>query len=258
MSRMLGLPLEWAIHPGWVPGSHVLGLGLFSFLAVEWKSADVRKYLWIALSILAGVLIAGQVTARFVLESYFLAGAAVAVSHWNFRKRILRSILSIQALVVLAMAVYAAFLLFPSNFGESFRNETMHKVAHNYSVSRWLDDVLPENVILLSRIRSNAILPRPSRSSNVMQYRKTADQLALIQDLYSSGKDVVLVEYVTQFPGLSRLPDCAFEVIAGPRKFELATRNPLNRRGNSQFSLIVLRYVGQCSRRVQGVINPDN
>ena len=240
--RYLGLPLEWMFSPNLIVGTNVFGIGLLGFLAVDLKNSQSRQYLGIALSILILVLALGQITARFAFESFALAGVALAVCEWNKRKRVLFHLLFAQTLLVLVMAIYTAGLLFPGSFSQSHRHALMHKVAHNYSVTQWLDEVVPKNALLLSRIRSNVLLPRRSRSSDEVRYLSRADYFRLIKQLSVTNDHLIFVEYDALYPRYSVLDQCNSRILDGPQSFKHASRNPFTRNKLS-FSLIVLEYI---------------
>jgi hypothetical protein len=224
-------------------GSNVLGIGLIAFIGIDWSNRTSWQYLAIAAVIMVATLFNGQITARFVFESFALSAIALAVCNWNRRKAMFQYALLAQALLVSVIAIYTAALLFPGNFGAGHRDAVMRKVAHNYAVSRWLESIVPEDALLLSRIRSNVLLPRRSRSSDEVRYLNKDEYRTLVDKLANEEGPIIFVEYDLMYSGYSVLDHCNSKILDGPGWFNYAARNPVTRNSVPRFSLVVLEYL---------------
>ncbi len=241
LARLMALPLEWIFSPNLLVGSNVLGIGMLAFLTITRADRPSKALLGCAAMMLVLVLLLCQLSARFAFESYLaIAGAAVA-SAWNPRKRVFQYALVAQGAVVATMAVYTAVVLFPGALSDSERHRVMGKTALHYDATRWLDSVLPQRAMLLSPLRVNALLPRPFRSYDERVFLSPDDHRERLRRLSRAAETLVWVEDAEWYErGRSLYARCVSRVIAGPKRFDYASRNPLARRNYEATDWIVL------------------
>ena len=239
LERLLAIPKEWLFSPNLLVGSNVFGIGLLALLTLGKCARSCAVFVGGALGMLCLQLLLGQVTPRFFLEGYLLMCAAVAATPWNSRKLLLQRALTVQSCLTAVMAVYTAALLFPGSLSEAQRERVMSVAAFHYQASKWLDEVLPEDVLLLAEMRSNALLPRPFRSNTEFAYVRRDQYLDGLAEL-SRGEDrVVFARYFYPEYPFPELESCSSRLVSTPREFEYASRNPFFRREMSAYSIVV-------------------
>ena len=112
----------------------------------------------------------------------------------------------------------------------------MHRAAYQYSAANWLNQVLPNDAVVLSGLRSVSLLHRDfvpmdwlnfdlDRTRYYEQIRKkSVNFIALRGEL---SKDFILY-------------GCVGDHYAGPKSFITATRNPFNR--GKEYSVTAYRF----------------
>lgn len=225
-----------------IPGSlgtlsTVLGLGpLLLFMGLkEARTHLVPEVLLICVAVdVVSIAVFSQLQARFFFEPYLWIVAAGAASAWTPGKRLLFKLMVGQLVVVALMAVFGAATLFPGSLTSVWRDRVMSGASYGYAETRWLNQVLPPEAVVLSSIKSSAVMPRPHLSANVFDFFDLSrpDELARFKAMAIAAQVNTLV---TEFPLLpvitaSLLPGLG-EPLAGPKEFSRAVRNPWNRGG---------------------------
>jgi hypothetical protein len=215
--------------------STVLGLGpLLLFVGLkEVRVHLVTKILLICVAVDAAFILAfSQLQARFFFEPYLWIVAAGTASPWTPVKKLLSRLMVVQLAAVALMAIFGAATLFPGSLTSAWRDRVMSQAAYGYAETRWLNQVLPPEAVVLSSIKSSALMPRPFLSSNVFDFYNLDQpaELARFKALAIAAKVNTLVANVRTLPVIpsSLLPGLG-EPLAGPEDFSRAVRNPWNR-----------------------------
>jgi hypothetical protein len=229
--------------------STVLGLGPLLFLVglkEAWEHLIPRILLGCAAVVVVCILSFGYMPARFFLEPYLWIVAAGAASAWTFGKRLLFKLMVGQLCVVAVIAMFGAATLFPGSITSAWRDRVMSQAAFGYAETQWLNQVLPPGAVVLSDIRSSALIPRPFLSSNIFAFSnlRKPDELARAKYLAVAAHVNTLVTRVPMAPMIARvasiLAPAVGKAIAGPKEFHIAARNPRNR--GATYNLMVFRF----------------
>ncbi len=224
-----------------IPGSlgtmsTVLGLGLLLLFVglKEVRAHLVPKVLLVCVAVdVACILAFSQLQARFFFDPYLWIVAATATSAWTFGKRLLFKLMIGQLVVVALMAMFGAATLFPGSLTSAWRDRVMSRAAYGYAETRWLNQVLPPEAVVLSSVKSSALMPRPHLSSNVFDFFDLGrpDELARVKAMAIAAQVNTLVTEVHLSPVIpsSLLPGLG-EPVAGPKELYRGVRNPWNRR----------------------------
>jgi hypothetical protein len=237
------LQLILPVAPTAIP--KVLGLGSLLLLAALpeiRKRGPARFILVSALLILPATLVLAHLGARYLLEPYLWTCAAAGAAPWGRLKRVIFKLMVGQTLVMALITGYGAATLFPGSLTSRWRTAVMTRTASGYAETRWLDQVLPPDAVVVSQLRSAALLPRPFVSRDIFDYDlNIAGERQRVMALLRSHRVNRLIAYfplgseIRQLPGLNPVSP-----LAGPREFGWATRNPWNR-GDGQTLIAVYR-----------------
>lgn len=225
----------------------VLGLGpLFFFVGLgEVRSHIMPRILLLsAVTAIAVILALGQVVGRFLFEPYLWIIAAAAAAAWGPYKTLLFKLMVCQLLLMVLIAGYGAVTLFPGALTASLRHRVMTNAADFYGETRWLDEVLPREAVVLADIRSMALMPRPFLSRDILLFFNLDDPNELARFL-SMAEACRLNTLVIALPPAKKIMDPLAPFlagpIAGPQEFPLAKRNPWNRGSGER--LIAYRFL---------------
>ena len=231
----LPVPLSLIIPTSLGTLTTVLGLGPLMFLVAlgEIRTHLTPRILLIcAMIAIAALLTFSQAFGRFFFEPYLWVIAAVAASAWGSLKRFLFKLMVVQLALMALVAVFGAVTLFPGALTASWRQNVMARSAYCYLETCWLDQVLPQDAVVLPDIRSMALMPRPFLSRDILLFYNLADPPELTRFL-SMAKASNLNTLVLSSPPPKKLMEILGPYLAGPldspRKFHLAVRNPWNR-----------------------------
>ena len=148
----------------------VLGMGpflLFSGIGAI-KASVVAKILLVGAAFAALMtLLLGQIGARFFFEPYLWIIGAAGMAAWRPLKLFSFKILVCQMALMAVFAVFGAATLFPGALTPAWRDTIMAKTAHGYTITRWLNHILPaDTVMVFHKIRASALMPRPFLSKD--------------------------------------------------------------------------------------------
>jgi hypothetical protein len=214
--------------------TQVLGLGPLFFVIglMEFRQNLVTKILLTSAIIASAVILPfSQLTGRFFFEPYLWIIAATAGASWGLLKNFFFKCMIAQLCLIMILSAFGAVTLFPGALTVSLRDKVMMRSAHNYAETKWLDDVLPQNAVVLTEIRSMALMPRPFLSSDMFNYCDMTNP--------SEREKFVNLLRARQVDTLVISPDMAKKIgdylgarlagpLAGPKKFRKAVRNPWN------------------------------
>ncbi|MHB9073519.1 MAG: DUF1420 family protein [Desulfobaccales bacterium] len=215
--------------------STVLGLGpllLFTELK-EARAHLIPRILLGCAAVVAGcIIVLCQRQARFFFEPYLWIVAAGAASAWTPGKSLLFKFMMVQLVLVALMALFGAATLFPGSLTSAGRDRVMSRAAFGYAETRWLNQILPPEAVVLSNVKSSALMPRPHLSANVFDFFDLGkpDELARLKAMAIAAEVNTLVTEVHPSPVLpSRLLPGLGEPLAGPKELHRGVRNPWNR-----------------------------
>ena len=140
--------------------STVLGLGIFSVFFIKIRTYEARVMYWSGIIISLFILVFGNISPRYYLNAYWLFIGAISINELSKKIYFFRKIIFLQAIIITFTSFYGAVSLFPGALSSQLRDSVMSKSANGYSESKWIDDVLPEDALIIAQVRSNALLPR--------------------------------------------------------------------------------------------------
>lgn len=224
----------------------ILGFGTFYFLSFARVNKFKSKYIVVAsLFLIIGYVAFGQQNARFFWEPYLWILLAynfreINIPSLNYLKaKPFRFAIATQAFATTLMISYGVFQLFPGAISLEWRKSVMINSAQGYDVMMWLDDVLPENAVLISSHRSVALSPRKTIATDWFKYVKNEQKgideyLSLIA--LKDPKYFLLISKDNLSDKKNPEPHielpCVGEVYAGPFFANTRTRNPFHSRND--------------------------
>ena len=135
--------------------THTLGLvAFFSLLNFNFKKVLSKKILFISIvhSILS--LIFAQPTGRFFIEPFIWL--LFVSNFYTGNLKIFKKFIFIYSIIFLIIIGYFSINLFKGNLSHKFHEKVMEKNADGYSLYKWANEVLPNDVIIISTHRSFA------------------------------------------------------------------------------------------------------
>ena len=231
------------------------GLGAFLSLAKKSlvKNDALANHFFVVIALITATLglLLGQLNARFFLEPYYWLLFALLV--WSPRlpamlRKTLMILVSTQALAVLTMNSIGLALLSVGAISVEQRKEVLLQRGYDYSAAIWLDEVAPTNAVVLSGLRSVALMPRLTISTDSRSYliAEGLHEHAYFPMLRTKRPTHLLVQSDTNAPAPTR--QCFTEIAAGPKRLRTATRNPFHSGG--EFDVWLLKADDSCLNRL--------
>ncbi len=213
----------------------VLGVGLPLTIILVLNNRMWKNHL----IILAGVVTVlgmtlGQVTSRFFLEPYYwcILGVLMSGSAANsgpLSLKVPQAVVTLQALGVAVMILFGIITLSLGSLSPELRTAVMRVAANDYRAMLWLDRVIPSNGVVLSELRSIALIPRKAYSTDFRNFTAVNSSDRNIYFSKIDWPDAPLYLMTTNVTPDSVTKECLGEIFAGPLRTEAATRNPWNR-----------------------------
>jgi hypothetical protein len=255
---MSTLPFPLGIIVPYSPGSisSVLGLGVLACIVALFH---VRHSLILIIAAFAAVTInylVGARSAGYYLEPYVWLCIAAASAPWSTYKKIVYRLLMAQVAAMLLFAGFGAVKLFPGSLTAGLRDHVMRENAHQYAAMRWVDDVLPRDAVVLSTLRSHALMPRPFVAKDIVTWTDWAspDEAEKTASILKARKfDTVVSEPFIAKALTGKIGVQCSALPARSKKFSTATRNPWNRADE-----INLAVYGMCFAGRPVMICPDS
>jgi hypothetical protein len=226
----------------------VLGIGVlliflvFLVIGEIWTHSAARVILVMILLVTPLCLVLSSVGARYFLEPYLWIVALAALAPWSPAKNLFFKAMVGQMLIMALVAVFGAATLFPGALTTGLRHQVMARAAYEYNETQWLDQILPQDAVVLAEIRSGALLPRPFLSGSLLAFTDL-DNINERKKLISMIDFYQVNTLVAGFPlpndMIQHLGDYLGSQLAGPKEFEVAVRNPWNK--GPAYSLAVYR-----------------
>ena len=219
------------------PGLISTTLGIGPILAMIGLVGLVRKdaRFPIALAIISILLVTilgvaiGQSGARFYLEPF--AWALLLLS-WQrptpslFSNRIVLGVVVCQALLTFSLIIFGIYALLPGALSPTWRSHVMERSANEEM--QWAASILPADAVLLSEARSKALSPVSFVSLDwaIHVNLNSIDAKPYLDEVVERRVTHILVK---GDPEVSPWRGCFGQLVDGPFKAHMATRNPLNR-----------------------------
>ncbi|HUJ89917.1 MAG TPA: DUF1420 family protein, partial [Syntrophorhabdales bacterium] len=231
---MSTLPFPLGIIVPYSPGSisSVLGLGVLACIVALFH---VRYSPILIIAAFATVMInylAGARSAGYYLEPYTWLCIAAASIPWNTCKKIVYRLLMAQVAAMLLFVGFGAAKLFPGSLTAELRDHVMRENAHQYAVMRWLDDVLPRDAVVLSTLRSHALMPRPFVAKDIVtwtDWTSPAEAEKATSIVKAQKFDTVVAEPLEAKELTDNIGVRCTAIPVAPKQFLTVTRNPWNR-----------------------------
>lgn len=217
--------------------STVLGIGILGFFVVYNVSGVSRIILSLSVLIALGFIIARRTLPRYYLESYFLLAASIVSANWSMRHTYLKRGLLLQAAPVALSAIYGAIILFPGALTNGLRENVMVRHAFGYKEAQWMDMHLPKDSVVITNMRSNALIPRKF----VVPDNINDNPEKLINIIKKENVTSAMIIYPNDDPVWKILENYMDEKVNEKEVFTRATRNPLNTGGKYQMWLFTLK-----------------
>ena len=157
----------------------------------------------------------------FSVAIYFLKDQKI---NYNF----LSKIILIQFCAVICMALYFALISLPSIFSNEYRDKFMIKNSFKYDAVKWVNDVLPENVKIISGLRSHSLYKNEFVPTDWLSFGISKNNLSGYLNIIKEKKiDYIVLRENSQF--FSVMKNCIGDKYLQSPEFTVSTRNPLNR-----------------------------
>jgi hypothetical protein len=239
--NIIRMPFDQGIFPKRIELlSTVVGIGGIGILA-SFFSATIKSRILLVSFTLSFILVVifGRPISRLMFEIYLLGGMALVVSNLNSFKMILVRLLSFQTIGILLLSLYSLYTIFPGSLSDSKRLEVMSKMADGYSISILLDEILPNNAVILTDLRSKVLLPRRVVFADNFIYSQRSNEVE--EMILREDKKHKITHVVLKAPWPNKfdaLVNCSVDRDLTYYDVDKATRNPLNKR---KYQIVVLR-----------------
>lgn len=210
--------------------STILGISTMGFI-LGLTLLKKYKFEFIAIFMLCFlILLLGQKTSRFFLEPLFWLLPIVFFELKNHpQKKLLFNLFSVQFYLLLPFVLVAFFVLGRGLWSNAYREKLMSETASYYRESVWINEFLPQKANIATDIRSRSLLKMNSIPFEYIFFYQPKDSTKMQQLLYEKYK----IDYLVLSDEMNNLEfkkHFAGKIIAGPKTFETATRNPFNKK----------------------------
>ena len=211
--------------------STILGVTGLIFAALPFLYKTQKAEVITIVFFISAIFSGGQISSRFFLEPLFWTIFLFITTYKSssFLKYFL-FFPKLQLFVILAFVTFGIYSLAPSVLTNDFREKVMLQSSNGYAESKWLDKILPVDARIATASRSRAFSPRPYFPWEYLVFSSPEDQkqaVALGKKLRDEYKITHLVLPYHGFEPLKQL--YAGELVYGPKRFTVASRNPFNR-----------------------------
>jgi hypothetical protein len=227
--------LPWRLTVSLTPSTFpvVLGIGVLVFILFVRRGRNGTQRLVALAAILVFLLnlALGQLTPRFFLEPYlWCAAAAVPVPSCRLKAFFARA-LTVQGVLVAAVAVYLGILLFGGALTPAWRDRVMTFMTAGYAEAKWLDAVLPREAVVLENFRSHALMPRRFVVGDRYLMSQGPNREQALAAFIREQKVTMLVVHYPITESLYQALALRYGMpFAGPVQFQAAARSVFNRR----------------------------
>ena len=145
-----------------------------------------------------------------------------------------------QTVVMLLLAGFGAAKLSPGTLAPALRESVMNENAHQYAIMRWLDRTLPEDAIVLSTLRSHAVMPRAFAAEDIVTWTDWASQQErqrALSVLKAHKPDTLVSEPATALELADKIGVRCGEAPVTSESLLIGTRNPWNGRESTKLAV---------------------
>ena len=160
-----------------------------------------------------------------------------------------------QYFFAVIMVYYGVTTSIAGAISQSSRVEIMGNLAPGYKLMRWVDEMLPNDAVLLSYHLATALVPRESSSLRWIIYTDKGDMLEYIKRIKDKNVSHMLLMTKDNYKDsyhYSMFSECVGNVVYGPKVFSKKTRNPFNRGDENNAWLVNLDVT-----KMPGCVNAD-
>jgi len=220
--------------------STIFGVTGFIFAALPFLYRSQKAEVITIVFLISAIFTGGQISSRFFLEPLFwtIFLFTNAYNSSSFSKYFL-FFPKLQLFVILAFVSFGIYSLGPSVLTNNLREKVMLQSLNGYAESKWLNKILPDDARIATASRSRAFSPRPYFPWEYFIFSSPEDQeqaVALGKKLRDEYKITHLVLPYHGFESLKQL--YAGDLVYGPKRFTVASRNPFNR---SEYEIAVYK-----------------
>ncbi len=174
-------------------------------------------------------LLLGQATSRFFIEPCLWALPLwLSFSARHRLGRVVTRIGQAQFFLTLPLSLYLAWSLGQGVLSGSQQDAVMSRNGSFYDAAKWVNATLPHDALLLTDIRSRALLAMPVFPIEYHYARNVGKpEVHLIDSLLGSEYGLRYIAVID--PDSQFIRKYCTALVAGPRTFRHATRNPFNR-----------------------------
>jgi len=228
--------------------SSVLGLGVLACAVALFNARNSIVLITAAFAVIAINYCAGARSSGYYLEPYLWLCIAAASVQWNTCKKIVYALFAVQTTAMLILTGFGAARLFPGSLTTAMRDHVMIETAHQYAIMRWLDDELPKDAVVLSTLRSHALMPRPFVAKDIVSWTDwtSLHEAERTRSILKEQKfDTVVAEPFAAKELTDRIGIRCAASWGGSRQFLTARRNPWNRTDETKLAVYGTCFAGK-------------
>jgi hypothetical protein len=242
-------PISLIIPNGMGTLTTVFGFGLPLLVMIL-----IYKGLWRNPFVILGIMNAifgvllGQANSRFFLESFYWIIIGVLVSGvllpvQNFWLIISKGLIVLQSIFIFVAMSFGILTISVGSLSEDKRIKVMETSASYYKFMAWVNYILPFNALVLSELRSVALIPRLAFSTDFRNFVHPADFSSLYLKIIDQFKSPLYLLTDQEMP--NSIPNaCLGPIYAGPFVANKATRNPWNQ--GSSYDIMIYEVNVDC------------
>jgi len=225
-----------------------VGFQIFLIFFVRTKNKKFWEVTALTLTAMITIYFFGQFTGRYFFE--FILWTSVAFSFLNaeeYKFRVYKRFLLVQGFGMLVGVVYGIFTLFPGVLSTDLREEVLHRYASEFSAINWANQILPENSVVLSGLKSVAFFSNDFLPTDWLWFHSNVQTVSSknkkMRKEYLHAIKLKKPSFLIVNDSLfnkTDFVDCIGEIYSGPKKFNRATRNPFN--SGEEYSVTIYRF----------------
>jgi len=178
-----------------------------------------------------------------MFEVYLVGAIGVMLSEFEKLKCYFASVLSLQSIIVLLIGLYSVYSLASGIFTDHLRKNVMAINADGYEIAQLFDNILPENAVLLTDVRSKVLIPRNVIFADNYQYARTASDVERLISMENKNNKITHAAFGSPLSqNYKSLEFCTKPELMNIYEVRKATRNPFNQ---SKKKLVVFKIDAQ-------------
>ena len=214
--------------------STVMGIGiLIGFFQIRTMSNELKLLFMMVVIYYIFNLLMHQTQARYYIEGYWII-IFISLRYAIKYEKLILGLLSLQGLSVLAASIVGATLLFPGSLSSNMREQVMMRSANGYAEAKWINEVVPDDKIVIAETRSHSLIPREFVSYDMIRNVNTNELEQIIVDNNISS----LFLRMPLSNNINLIKKCKGISSGYIKEFNRATRNPFN--SNNKYKMVYL------------------